>query len=78
LRAPWPKYDPVLAKEDEIEIVVQINGRIRDRLYVPADFSEEQVRRLALAASRVQATLDGKQVVKAIVVPGKLVNVVVR
>jgi len=78
LRAPWPKYDPALAKEDEVEIVVQINGKIRDRLFVPADFSEEELRRLAIAAPKVQATLDGKQVVKAIVVPGKLVNIVVR
>jgi leucyl-tRNA synthetase len=78
LREPWPKYDPALAKEDEIEIVVQINGRIRDRLLVPADSSAEDVRRLALAAPKVQATLDGQQVVKAIVVPGKLVNIVVR
>jgi len=78
LREPWPKYDPALAKEDEIEIVVQINGKIRDRLLVPADSSEEEIRRLALAAPKVQATLDGQQVVKAIVVPGKLVNVVVR
>jgi len=78
LRAPWPKYDPALAKEDEVEIVVQINGKIRDRLFVPADSSEEELRRLAIAAPKVQATLDGKQVVKAIVVPGKLVNIVVR
>ncbi len=78
LRAPWPKYDPGLAKEDEVEIVVQINGKIRDRLFVPADSSEEELRRLSLAAPKVQATLDGKQVVKAIVVPGKLVNIVVR
>jgi len=78
LRAPWPKYDPALAKEDEVEIVVQINGKIRDRLFVPADSSEEELRRLAIAAPKVQATLDGKQVVKAIVVPGKLVNIVVQ
>jgi len=78
LRAPWPKYDPALAKEDEIEIVVQINGKIRDRLFVPADSSEDELRRLALAAPKVQTTLDGKQVVKAIVVPGKLVNIVLR
>jgi leucyl-tRNA synthetase len=78
LREPWPKYDPALAKEDEIEIVVQVNGKIRDRLFVPADSSSEELRRLAIAAPRVQATLDGKKVVKAIVVPGKLVNIVVR
>jgi leucyl-tRNA synthetase len=78
LREPWPKYDPALAKEDEIEIVVQVNGKIRDRLFVPADSSSEELQRLAIAAPRVQATLDGKKVVKAIVVPGKLVNIVVR
>jgi len=78
LREPWPKYDPALAKEDEIEIVVQINGKIRDRLFVPADSSSEELQRLAIAAPKVQATLDGKKVVKAIVVPGKLVNIVVR
>jgi leucyl-tRNA synthetase len=78
LRAPWPKYDPALAKEDEIEIVVQINGKVRNRLMVAADASEDDVRKLALAAPKIQGSLDGKQVVKAIVVPGKLVNIVVR
>jgi len=78
LREPWPKYDPTLEKEDEVEIVVQINGRIRDRLFVPVDLSEDELRRLALAAPKIQLTLDGKHVVKAIVVPGKLVNIVVR
>jgi len=78
LRASWPKFDPALAKEDEVEIVVQINGKIRDRLFVSANSSEEELRRLALAAPKVQATLDGRKVVKAIVVPGKLVNIVVR
>jgi leucyl-tRNA synthetase len=78
LREPWPKYDPALAKEEEIEIVVQINGKIRDRLFVSAASSQEELERLALAAPKVQATLDGKKVVKAVVVPGKLVNIVVR
>ncbi len=78
LRAPWPKYDPALAKEEEVEIVVQINGKIRDRLFVPADSVGRRAPRLALAAPKVQATLDSKKVVKAIVVPGKLVNIVVR
>jgi leucyl-tRNA synthetase len=78
LREPWPKYDPALAKEEEVEIVVQINGKIRDRMFVSADSSQEELQRLALAAPKIQATLDGKKVVKAIVVPGKLVNLVVR
>jgi len=78
LRDNWPQYDPALAKEEEIEIVVQVNGKVRSRLSVPADAPEDQVRERALADEKVRASLDGKQVVKAIVVPGKLVNVVVK
>ena len=78
LRAPWPRYDPALAKEEEVEIAVQVNGKLRTRLTVAADSSEEAVRQLALADEKVRAALDGKQVVKAIVVPGKLVNIVVK
>jgi leucyl-tRNA synthetase len=78
LRHPWPEYDPALAREEEIEIVVQVNGKIRSRLLVSADAAEEDLRQLALTDPKVRASLDGKQVVKAIVVPGKLVNLVVR
>jgi len=78
LREAWPKYDPSLAKEEEIEIPVQINGKLRSRILVPAGTADEAVRALALADEKVRASLDGKQVVKAIVVPGKLVNLVVR
>ncbi len=78
LRQPWPKYDAALAKEDEIEIVVQINGKVRSHVTVPATASQEQVRELALGDEKSKAALEGKQVVKVIVVPGKLVNVVVK
>ena len=78
LRHPWPKFDPALAKEDEVEIVVQINGKIRGRLTIPADASQDQIRELALADEKVKAALQGKQIVKVIVVPGKLVNIVVK
>ena len=78
LRQPWPEYDPELAKEEEIEIPVQINGKLRGRILVPAGISDDALRERALADERVRASLDGKQVVKAIVVPGKLVNLVVR
>jgi len=78
LRHPWPKYDPALAKEDEVEIVVQINGKIRGRITVPADAPEGVIRERALADEKVKAALEGKQIVKVIVVPGKLVNIVVR
>ncbi len=78
LREPWPQYDAALAKEEEIEIAVQVNGKLRTRFTVAADSSEEAVRQLALADEKVRASLDGKQMVKAIVVPGKLVNIVVK
>jgi len=78
LRAPWPKYDPALAKEDEIEIPVQVNGKLRSRIGVAADASEEVVLERALADGKIQAILIGKQIMKRIVIPGKLVNLVVR
>ncbi len=78
LRTPWPKYDPALAAEEEIEVPVQVNGKIRGRITVPAGTAEERLRELALADTKVQSWMAGKQMVKAIVVPNKLVNIVVR
>jgi leucyl-tRNA synthetase len=78
LRAPWPKYDPALAKEEEVEIPVQVNGKLRSRIVVPADASEDLLRERALADEKVKAAIAGKQIVRVIIVPGKLVNVVVR
>jgi leucyl-tRNA synthetase len=78
LRAPWPKYDPALAKEDEIELPVQINGKLRSRMVVSADAPEDVVHDRALAEEKIRVALQGKQIVKVIVVPGKLVNIVAR
>jgi leucyl-tRNA synthetase len=78
LKASWPKYNPELAKEDEIEIPVQVNGKLRSLLVVPADAGQKTIEERALAEERVRAIMDGKQVVKVIFVPGKLVNIVVR
>jgi leucyl-tRNA synthetase len=78
LRHSWPKYDPALAREDEIEIVVQINGKIRGRITVAAGTAEESVKQTALADEKIIAALEGKQIVKVIAVPNKLVNIVVR
>jgi len=78
LRTPWPKYDPALAKEDEIEIPVQVNGKLRSRVVVPAGAPDDVVRTHALSDVRITAMLDGKQIVKVIVVPAKLVNIVIR
>jgi leucyl-tRNA synthetase len=78
LRAPWPKYDPALAKEDEIEIPVQINGKLRGRIVVPADASEDLVRTNAQSDEKIASMIAGKKIVKVIVVPGKLINIVVK
>ncbi len=74
---PWPKYEEELAKEKQIELPVQINGKVRDRILVPADADEEQVKARALASEKVVAALAGKSPKKVIVVKGKMVSIVV-
>jgi leucyl-tRNA synthetase len=76
LTAAWPKYDAALAKEDEIEIPVQVNGKLRSRIVVPVDSPDVEAR--AQADEKVKAAISGKTIVKVVVVPGKLVNIVVR
>jgi leucyl-tRNA synthetase len=78
LRHPWPVFDPALAKEDETTYVIQINGKLRSHLVVPADSPEDMVKERALADEKVKAAMEGKEIAKVIVVAGKLVNVVVR
>jgi leucyl-tRNA synthetase len=74
---PWPKFDPELAKEDAIEIPVQVNGKWKANLLVPAEIDDKSLEAAALANSTVQAQIAGKPVKRVIVVPRKLVNVVV-
>jgi len=74
--AGWPEYDEAACAEDEVEIAVQVNGKLRARITVPADASEDQVREAALAEERVRQHLAGAEVRKTIVVPGRLVNIV--
>jgi leucyl-tRNA synthetase len=78
LKAPWPKYDAALAREEEIEIPVQINGKLRSRIVVSVNAIEETVLERALADEKVQGLISGKQIVKKIYVSGKLVNIVVK
>ena len=75
---PWPKYDESKCKDDVIEIVVQVNGKVRARLCVAADIQKDDAIALAKAEDRIAAEIDGKNVVKEIYVPGKLVNIVVK
>jgi len=72
----WPGYDPEVAKEEEITLVVQVNGKVRDRITVSADIDEEQAKAIALASETVQHHMGGKEPHKVIVVPGRLVNIV--
>jgi leucyl-tRNA synthetase len=73
----WPEYNPDLAAEEVITLVVQINGKLRARLELPADITEEAARETALADAKVQRHLGGKEIRKVIYVPGRLVNIVV-
>jgi leucyl-tRNA synthetase len=75
---PWPQADPALLERDEYELVCQVNGKLRDRVQVASDTSPEELKDLCRAAVNVRAHIDGKEIVKEIVVPGKLVNLVVR
>ncbi|MBE0446771.1 MAG: leucine--tRNA ligase [Actinobacteria bacterium] len=74
----WPKYDPELAKAEEVTLVVQVNGKVRDKITVAADISEEDMRRTALASEKVIANIGDKHVRNIFVVPGKLVNIVAK
>jgi leucyl-tRNA synthetase len=74
----WPQWDEVLAKDDEITLVVQVNGKLRDRPTVPASITEEEAKKMAQSSDKVQPFLQGKTIVNIIYVPGKLVNIVVK
>ncbi len=74
---PWPEADPALLVQDVVEVVVQVNGKVRERLHVATGTSEEALLELALASERVQAHLGGHEIRKTIVVPNKLVSLVV-
>ena len=73
---PWPEFDAEAAKEDEITIPVQVNGKLRDRVVVPADASEDEIKSAALATDGAQKYMEGKSPKKVIIVPKKLVNIV--
>jgi leucyl-tRNA synthetase len=75
--APWPTFDPALLKDDEIEIPVQINGKVRGRVVVPAGADREAIEAAARSDEKIIAILEGKPIRKTIVVPGKLVNFVI-
>jgi leucyl-tRNA synthetase len=74
---PWPEWDEEIAREETVTLIVQVNGKVRDKIEVPADVSQEDAQAAALASEKVQGWLEGVTVRKVIVVPGRLVNIVV-
>jgi leucyl-tRNA synthetase len=75
---PWPQADPEMLERDEYELVCQVNGKLRDRVQAPSDASSEDLKALCMAAPNVLIHIDGREIVKEIVVPGRLVNLVVK
>jgi leucyl-tRNA synthetase len=74
----WPLADPELARREELEIPIQVNGKLRSRVIAAPEVSEEELRALALDDEKVRASIDGREIVKVIVVPRRLVNIVIR
>jgi leucyl-tRNA synthetase len=75
-RQPWPTWDEELAKEESITLVIQVNGKLRDRVAVPAAIPEEEARKLALESEKVRAHIGHQNVRRVVYVPGRLVNIV--
>jgi leucyl-tRNA synthetase len=75
---PWPEYDAELARAERITMVVQVNGKVRERVEVDSGIPREEMEKVALGSARIRKLLEGKDVIKVIVVPGKLVNIVIR
>lgn len=73
----WPAYDPKLIKDEEIELVIQINGKVRDKILVDADISEKEAKKMAMGSEKIKVYIDGKSIKNIIFVKGKLVNMVV-
>jgi leucyl-tRNA synthetase len=78
IKKDWPQYAPEVAKEEEMVIVIQLNGKLRSRITVPASTPEEEIKTLAQEDDRIKQWIEGKKVSKAIYVPRKLVNLVVQ
>lgn len=75
---PWPGFDEEMASQEEVTVVVQINGRLRDRIVVPAGMAEDEIKELALDSERIKQRIAGREISRIVIVPGKLVNIVVQ
>ena len=77
-RTAWPEFSSELAREEEIEVAIQVNGKLRSRIFADANASDDELRDNALADEKVRSAIEGRDVAKVIVIPKRLVNVVVR
>jgi len=75
---PWPVFDESALIKDEVEIAIQINGKIKERIMIPTSASDDEIKEMAVANETIQKETDGKTVVKVIVIKGRLVNIVVK
>jgi leucyl-tRNA synthetase len=74
---PWPEVEDAATVEDEYELVIQVNGKVREKINVPVGISEESARQMALEQESIKRILEGKQPKKVIFVPGRLINIVI-
>jgi leucyl-tRNA synthetase len=74
----WPAWSETLVQVEQVTLVIQVNGKLRDRLSISVSITEEEAKKLAFESPKVKPHIEGKQIMKAIFVPGKLVNLVVR
>jgi leucyl-tRNA synthetase len=75
--APWPKWDEKLAKEEMITLIIQVNGKVRDKIEVEADISKERAKELAISSQKIKKWIEGKEIKRVVFVPRKLINIVV-
>ena len=75
---PWPEFDAEIAKQEEATIVIQVNGKVRDRMVVPMGMTEDEARNAALGSDRIKQWIEGKEIKRVVVVPDKLVNIVIK
>ena len=73
----WPKWDPELVKEEMITLIIQVNGKVRDKVKVKASISEEKAKEIALSSEKIKKWTKGRKIKKVIFVPGKLINIVI-
>ena len=74
----WPKYDETALVKDEIEVVVQINGKVRGKLSISSNVSKEEMEKIATEDEKIKSLIEGKEIVKIVAVPKKLVSIVVK